>query len=430
MSKSFALVLSTAMLARGAVDFAGVAEIFERRCVACHQAGEIGPMPLTTFAEVRPWAKSIRAAVLKRSMPPWHADPSASAHIANSRALSKDEMDRIANWIDAGAPEGKPMGSLKLPDRADGWKIGKPDLVVRIPGYRIPATGTVEYTFLITPTALGKDRWIRAAEWRVDQRGLVHHMNAFIRPPGSSYLGGIPNGIPTVATKSQRAARRDDEVEADRRELLIGYEPGYEPIPWPNGSAKFLRKGSDIVFEIHFNPNGKAAVDNSELGIYFSDEAPKERVMTLVPADSKLRIPAGDGAYVSRASATFEREVDLISLQPHMHLRGKSFSVAAKYPDGRSEKLLTVPRYDFNWQTTYFLAKPRRLPKGTVLEYEATFDNSPNNRFNPDPSKTILWGDQSWEEMNIGFTEVSFPADANPTVATLSDTSKPAPARN
>lgn len=415
------------MPAFGATTFDQVAPVLERHCVSCHQTGEIAPMPLTTYQQARPWAKAIRAAVMKRTMPPWHADAKTSVAIANSRAMSDKEIRTVVDWVDSGALEGATVGTLKTASRTNGWRLGKPDLIVRVPGYKVPASGTVEYTFLVTPTHVGSDRWIRAAEWRIDKRSVVHHMNAFIRPPGSSYLGGVPDGVPTVATKAQRGARRPDEAEVDRRELLLGYEPGYEPIPWANGRAKLLRAGSDIVFEMHYTANGREAEDHSELGIYFTSEPPKERVLTIVPADSKLAIPPGDAAYVSHASARFERDVELISLQPHMHLRGRSFTVKARFPNGRERQLLTVPRYDFNWQTTYFLAKPLLLPKGTVLEYQGTFDNSRNNPFNPDPSKTVLWGDQSWEEMNIGFTEVAFPATANANVATLSDTSKPAP---
>lgn len=408
--------------------FASIAPLLEQRCISCHQRGEIAPMPFTTYAETRPWAKSIRAAVLRRSMPPWHADPAASTHIANSRALTQAEIDRLVSWVDRDAPEGARLSApLKTAPRTNGWRLGKPDLIVRVPGFEIPASGTIEYTFLITPTQISEDKWIRAAEWRIDKRNVVHHMNAFVRPPGSSYLGEGPTGKPFVATKSQRGARRPDEAETDRRELLLGYEPGYEPIPWTNGRAKFLRKGSDIVFEMHYTANGKPATDYSELGIYFTTEPPRERVLTINPADSKFAIPPGDGAYISRATATFQQDVELISLQPHMHLRGKAYVISVRYPDGKTQPLLTVPRYDFNWQTTYFLVKPLRLPKGTVLEYTATFDNSANNPHNPDPTKTIQWGDQSWEEMNIGFTEVAFPARADPNIAVLSDTSKPAP---
>lgn len=426
--KTIALSILAALIGVAAPPtYQDVQPVFRSRCQTCHQKGEIGPMPLTSYQDTRPWAKAIRQAVAQRTMPPWHADAETSRHIANARRLTDAEVEQIVAWIDGGAPEGAPVKTDVVERGPDTWRLGKPDLVIRVPGFRVPATGVVEYTFLVSPTNLPRDTWIAAAEWRMDQRGMIHHMNAFVRPPGSSYVKPAPVRQFYVASKSERAARRDDENEVDRRELLLGYEPGYRPAPWGEGRAKLLRKGSDIVFEMHYNPNGTAAVDYSELGLYFAKEEPRERVLSLAPGDSKLAIPPNDGNYRSAVTATFTADVKLISLQPHMHLRGKSYEIRATYPDGRQEALVRVPRYDFNWQTIYFLDQPRSLPKGTVLDCIAHFDNSPNNRFNPDPSQTIYWGDQSWQEMNIGFLEVAFPATADPNVAILSDTSKPAP---
>ena len=421
------LLLLAAMSALGATTFSDLAPVIEKRCVGCHQAGEIAPMPLTNFEEIRPWAKAIRAAVLRKSMPPWSANPAQTVHLANSRALSPKEIDTITSWVDAGAPGGNT--AIHTSPRAAGWRMGKPDLVVKVPAHAVAATGVMEYVFLVTATDIPADKWIRAAEWKIDQPSVVHHMNAFIRPPGSSYLKDALKGVTYVATRADRAARRPDEAETDRRELLLGYEPGYMPIAWEN-RGKLLRKGSDIVFEIHYTPNGKATQDSTELGIYFATTPPRERVLTLTPADANFNIPPGDPAYVSKISATFTRDVELISLQPHMHFRGKAFVVTLRYPDGRTVPLLDVPKYDFNWQTTYFLANPMKLPAGSTIYYTAVFDNSSNNRANPDPTKSVQWGDQSFEEMNVGFTEVAFPANADPDVATLSGTTRPKPTTN
>jgi hypothetical protein len=399
--------------------------ILENRCVGCHRSGEIGPMPLGSYAEARPWAKAIRQAVTQGVMPPWHADPAKSVPFNNDRSLTPAERKLLVEWVDAGAPEGKVTNASVRTTAQRAWQLGKPDLIVRIPGFAVPRTGTIEYTFLVTPTGLGEAKWIAAAEWKIDQRAVVHHINAFVRPKGSSYVADAPAGQFFVATKASRGARRPDERESDRRELLLGYEPGYRPMAWGPGRAKLLPKGADIVFEMHYTANGKAVADGSELGIYFAKDAPIERVMTITPADSAFAIPPGDGNFASSASATLNRELTLLSMQPHMHLRGKSYQIQARYPDGRRESLIDVPRYDFNWQTTYFLKEPKRLPKGTVLECLARFDNSANNRFNPDPSQTVRWGDQSWEEMNIGFMEVVFPAGDDPEVVTLSGTTRP-----
>ena len=430
-------------LALAAVTFADVKPILRKHCEGCHQAGEVGPMAFGTYKQTRPWAKAIRQAVMERSMPPWHADAETSHRIRNSRALGEAEIGTIVKWVDGGSldvtvegrvearVEGRAEGAASAvvadPARPSGWQLGKPDVVIRVPGYKVPAQGTLQYTFLVTPMNFADDRWIAAAEWKIDQRAVVHHMNAFVRPPGSSYLKTALANQLYVATKDERGARRGDEKEVDRRELLIGYEPGYRPAPWGEGRAKLIRKGSDVVFEIHYTANGTAMEDYSELGIYFAKGAPKERVLSLSPADSKLAIPPGDAQYRSSMRATFSRDVKLISMQPHMHLRGKDFDIQATYVDGRTEALLRVPRYDFRWQTTYFLADPIVMERGSSLDFVAHFDNSANNKFNPDPSQTVYWGDQSWEEMNIGFIEVAFPADADPNVAVLSDTSKPAP---
>lgn len=402
-----------------------VKPIFAARCVNCHTKGEIGPMQLTSYDEVKPWARAIKQAVMRRIMPPWHADPERSVPFHNSRSMTDKEILTISAWVDEGAPEGKqkPAPTPRLESAAKAF--GQPDLVVRVPKFKVPANGTIEYTFLVTPTKLPENKWIALAEWRIDKRNVVHHMNAFIRPKGSSYVKDAPPGEFFVASKASRGARREDEREVDRRELLIGYEPGYAPIPWGEGRAKLLPKGADIVFEMHYSSNGMAEVDESELALYFAKETPRERVFTITPADTAFAIPPGSPAFESFTAATAKKPLTLLSVQPHMHLRGKAYRIVANYPDGRKENLIDVPRYDFNWQTTYFLAEPRQLPVGTTLECTAVFDNSPNNRFNPDPKQTVRWGDQSWEEMNIGFMEVTFPASADPDVVSLAGTTRP-----
>lgn len=410
------------------VTYRDVQPVLVRHCQGCHQPGEIGPMALTTYKETRPWARAIREAVVKRTMPPWHADAETSRHFANDRSLPEADRQTIVSWVEQGAKEGEPLAATTTSARADsGWTLGKPDLIVRIPGYRVPASGTLEYTFLVSPTNLPEDRWIAAAEWRVDQRSVVHHINAFIRPPGSSYVKAAKPGELYVASREERAARRSNEREVERRELLLGYEPGYLMAPWGPERGKLLPKGADIVFEMHYTANGKPVVDYSELGITFARRPPRERVVTLTPADSTLVIPPGATSHPSHTGATLTADVTLVSLQPHMHLRGKAYEVAARFPDGRREVLLRVPRYDFRWQTTYALREPLRLPQGTVLEYAALFDNSPNNPANPDPQAEVRWGDQSWEEMNVGFTEVAFDVTRDPEVARLHGTTRPAP---
>ena len=385
---------------------ADIRPILERRCVKCHAPGEVAPMPLRSYQEVRPWAKSIKEEVELRRMPPWHAMPSHHA-FRNDRSLSETEIKTIAEWVDRGSPEGETAPPIPVAAAASGWKLGTPDIVVEVPGFQVPARGVLPYNFLIVPLHLDHDVWVRAAEFRIDQRQVVHHMNAFVRPPGSSYLAGFPRETVFAPTVAQRAVKREGEGLFARRQLLLGYEPGYAPMDWLPDSAKLIPAGSDLILEIHYNPNGKAVVDHSHFGLYFAKGTPRHRILAIdTLRNLDLQIPPGDAAYRSTAAATFEEPVKLLALQPHMHLRGKSMRVTAVYPDQRDEVLLDVPKYDFNWQTTYVLARPLALPAGTKLVSVAYFDNSPNNRFNPDPSATVHWGDQTFNEMHIAFLEL------------------------
>lgn len=395
-----------------------VRPILEARCVSCHQPGAVAPMAFTSYQEVRPWSRAIREAVISRSMPPWHAAPASAHAFRNDRSLTQTEIDTLAAWVDAGSPEGTPEPAKLSAAAADSkWHLGKPDVVIQVPGLHVPKTGVQPYTFLIVPVHIDHDTWVRAAEFRIDQRALVHHMNAFVREPGSSYLAEFPRNEIFVPTVADRGKKRTGEPIFARRQLLLGYEPGYEAMPWLPGGAKLIKAGSDIVFEMHFNPNGKEAVDHSEFGLYFAPQAPAQRVLAIdTLRDLDLQIPPQSGDYHSTASMTLGRPARLLSIQPHMHVRGKSMEVRAIYPDGKKEVLLSVPKYDFNWQTTYVLKEPLNLPAGTVLESVAGFDNSPNNSFNPNAAATVRWGDQTTDEMHIAFLELVIEAGANPEV--------------
>jgi hypothetical protein len=390
--------------------------ILERRCVACHQPGEIAPMSLTSYAEVRPWANAIRDAVLTRKMPPWDAAGKTAHDFRNDRSLTDAEIRTITTWVKEGAQEGEPLKMAFHPLVTDGgWKLGKPDIVIRVPGFHVPASGLLTYRYLITPGLFPKDVWVRAAEFRIDHRAVVHHINAYARGPESSYLAGYPRGEVVTATVADRGRRREGERVFDRRLQLVGWEPGYRPMPWLPDGAKQIRAGSDIVFEMHYSPNGKEVTDYSELGIYLADAPPSERVLAIdTLRDLDLAISPGAPDCVSRASMTLAQPVRLVSLQPHMHRRGKSMEVSAVYPDGRTRLLISVPRYDFNWQTTYVLREPLLLPAGTKLESVAHFDNSVNNPANPDPSLLVRWGDMTTDEMHIAFLELALPVGADP----------------
>ncbi len=392
-----------------------IRSIIARECVSCHNSGGVAPMPFTDYKQIRPWAAAIREAVSRGAMPPWHATPGTAHAFRNDRSLTASEKSLIRNWVDRGAPEGEPTHSLAPPGADKKWKLGKPDITVQVPGFAIPKQGPLPYSFLIVPLHLQRDTWVRAAEFRIDQRQAIHHLNAFIRAPGSSYLEGFPSNKIFVPTTSERGKRRSGEPLFARREMLLGYEPGYSPMPWLEDGAKLIPAGSDLIFEMHYNPNGTEAVDHSEFSLYFASAPPRYRILAIdTLRDLDLAIPPQSAAYVSEATMTLAQPARLLSLQPHMHVRGSSMKVQAFYPDARDEVLIDVPHYDFNWQTTYVLSKPAPLPKGTRLVSHAGYNNTANNKFNPDPNAIVHWGDQTTDEMHIAFLELIIDRTADP----------------
>ena len=283
--------------------------------------------------------------------------------------------------------------------------------MIRVPGFRVPASGLLTYRYLITRDLFPKDVWVRAAEFRIDQRSVVHHINAYARGPESSYLAGYPKGEIVAATIADRGRRREGERVFDRRLQLVGWEPGYQPCHGCRTARSRSAPAPTLCLRCTTVPNGKEVTDYSELGIYLTNAAPSQRVLAIdTLRDLDLAIPAGAPDYVSRASMTLAQTVKLVSVQPHMHRRGKSMEVRAVYPDGRTRLLVSVPKYDFNWQTTYVLREPLLLPAGTRLESVAHFDNSVNNPANPDPSVPVRWGDMTTDEMHIAFPRTG---DAN-----------------
>ena len=362
-----------------------VASILFNRCVECHRQGEAAPMAFTSYAEVRPWAKAIKQAVLTRQMPPWLADPHFGS-FRNDRRLSDEQVHTIVAWVDGGAPEGNVKEVPALPKFETGWRIGKPDATFDIgTDYAIPASGVVAYQYFTVPTNFTEDRWVEAAEIRPGQRSAVHHVIAFIKESG------------------ERAA------PTDTGNILVGFAPGENPLDLPTGTAVLVKAGSSLVFQVHYTPNGKELKDRSYIGLRFAKQAPQYRAFRGMAANAFFNIPANDPNYEVKASFTAKQDISLESLMPHMHLRGKDFLYTAVYPDGRSEVLLSVPKYDFNWQIRYQFQTALVLPKGTRIDCVAHFDNSPNNKFNPDPTKSVHWGDQTWEEMMIGFFTYTVP---------------------
>jgi len=355
-----------------------VAPILNNRCVECHRAGEAAPMAFTSYKETRPWAKAIKAAVLGKKMPPWLADP-AHGRFSNDRRLSGDEIATIVAWADNGAPEGNPKDLPPPPRYEPGWAIGKPDVVFDMgQEFDVPASGEVPYKYFTVETNFKEDTWIEAAECRADKRGVVHHMIVFLQDPKENLAGSGGN-------------------------LLVGWAPGDPPLQLTGGTARLVRAGSKLRFQMHYTPNGTAVKDKSYVGLKFAKAAPKYRSLTGRAINIGFKIPPHADGHEVKATHVVKEDIRLTSLMPHMHVRGKDFQYTAVYPDGREEILLKVPRYDFGWQLSYALATPLNLPKGTRIECVAHYDNTANNKFNPDPTKEVRWGDQTWEEMMIGW---------------------------
>ncbi len=391
-----------------------VLPVLQNRCQGCHRPGEIAPMSLMTYKDARPWAKAIKSAVLQKQMPPWLADPHFGK-FSNDRSLSQSEIDTIAAWVDGGAKEGEAKNAPAPREFVEGWSIGKPDQIFEMPtAVDVPESGVIEYTYMIIPTNFKEDMWVQAAEARAGARQEMHHVIAFLRPPGSLWFKDEPVGVPFIPKKGERQ-QKDAQQEA-AAELLIGWAPGLPPTVLEPGQAKLVKAGTDIVLQLHYTPNGKATSDKTRIGLIYAKEKPKERVMTMNAMNFFLKIPPGDPAYESHAQITLHHDVKLVSMMPHMHLRGKDFEYRAVYPTGETQTLLRVPRYDFNWQLGYVLQDQLLLPKETRIECTAHHDNSANNKFNPDPTKEVRWGDQTFEEMMIGWFDVAFDANLDPRV--------------
>lgn len=388
--------------------YSDILPILQRNCQECHRPGEAAPMAFLTYEQTRPWAKAIKQSVGLKKMPPWFADSSAGK-FHNERRLTAGEIDAINRWADSGAPAGDPAQAPPPREFVEGWGIGQPDAVFEMPrAVEVPAAGTVEYTYMIVPTNFAEDRWIERAEVRPGNRAVTHHVIAFLRPKGSKWFAEYEPGVPFVPK------RGGGEGGGGGAELLVGYAPGLQPVLLEPGQAKLLKAGTDIVLQLHYTANGKDTSDRSKVGLVFAKEPPAKRVMTLAAMNTKFAIPPQADNHEVRSQIVLHRDTQLISMMPHMHLRGKDFEYRAVYPTGETEVLLRVPKYNFNWQLWYALADEKILPKGTRIECTAHFDNSPNNPDNPDPKAEVKWGDQSWEEMMIGWFEVAFDRTLDP----------------
>ncbi|HEX3721036.1 MAG TPA: redoxin domain-containing protein [Verrucomicrobiae bacterium] len=360
-----------------------IAPVLQSKCVGCHSPGNIAPFALSSYQKVMGHGEMIREVLATCRMPPWDADPSYG-HFKNDRSLSLAQKKLLLRWLDQGMPRGDGPDPLAqtVPTVPD-WPLGPPDYIVKLPvPEQIPATGVFDYRYVDIPSPITNDVWLSAAVMRPDNRRVVHHL--IVR-----------------ANYDKTPKRAKDDV------FLSGWAPGFDGMSYPSGTGKFLGKGATLNFELHYTADGRPETDQSELGLYLAKSQPKLALQTRAAYNKDFVVPANEAEASSYAVYGFQEDSMLYDLAPHMHLRGSWFKYEALYPDGERETLLSVPHYDFNWQTIYRLAEPKKMPAGTWILCTGGFDNSGRNPSNPNPGKRVRWGDQSFDEMFIGFMDAA-----------------------
>ncbi len=436
-----ALLTATAssLPAAGVTFSADVAPILFKHCSGCHHPNDIAPMSLTTYEETKPWAASIREAVLSRKMPPWKADPQYGKW-ANDASLSDAEIATIKAWVDEGKKEGDPKSLPPKPVFSTDWKIGKPDVIISIPEHVLTATGPDEYEYFTVPTNFTEDKWVVAAELRPGNRKVVHHAHVSITAPAAK--PAAPTSEKKESTKDPEAeyakwlhvhegkltwirpeapviddgcviddngsfpGRKPIDANFGNWGMISSYLPGRGPDVFPEGTARKIPAGANVTFQIHYSrATGKPETDMTSVGLIFAKEPPIQVAKRVDLSNFLFRIPAGAPDVPVSECHTFKQDLYVTSLTPHMHLRGKDARFEVTYPDGRKETLLSVPHYNFNWQITYRLSEPKFIPKGTRLAILSHFDNSPNNPLNPNPAQVVRWGEPSEMEMMDGWIE-------------------------
>jgi hypothetical protein len=416
-----------------------VLPILQKNCQGCHRPGQIAPMSLLTYKEARPWARAIKNAVVGKTMPPWFADPNYG-HFLNDRSMKQSEIDTIAKWVDAGAPEGDAKDApspIQWPE--GGWQI-KPDHIVEGPTYDVPAKGVIEWTWFVVPGGFTNDTWVTSIEVLPSQLAVTHHVclsyvqhssdveyfkpalpRAIVRDENGNEIRtpGGQRGGPAQAggQRGQRGAGAGGPAQgggilaaifgrsAGTALIEECYEPGRPPADFRlYNAAKLIPAGTDIAVNVHYTPNGTPVTDHVRIGFTLAKEPPKRRYIAMSTSSpsgtDQFAIPPNNPNWEAPpAVVTFDQDVELVGLMPHMHVRGKAARFDLEHADGKKETILNVPRYDFNWQLWYDTSI--KVAKGTTMKVYAWYDNSANNKFNPNPNATVYYGDQTWEEMHF-----------------------------
>jgi hypothetical protein len=385
-----------------------VAPILYKNCVTCHRPGEMAPMSLITYDQVRPYARAIRQRTELGTMPPWHAE-APTGTFSNERKLTMAEKAILTRWSDNGAPQGDPKDMPAVPVFPQGWTIGTPDAVIAMSQpYEVPASGTINYQYFTAPTNFTEDKWIQAIEIRPGVRSVVHHVLVFASEPGGSprqqpfVQANNPLAqalAPLIAAAAARGRTQGDGGAGRRGPLIATTAPGTNAQVFEPGAALQIKAGSVLTLQVHYTATGKPESDRTSVGFVFAKQAPKQEIRSASFINLQLRIPPGADNHRVDSVIEFNQDSHIVALFPHTHLRGKSWEYRLTYPDGREEVVLNVPHYDFNWQTYYQYAKPLAVPKGSKLLAIAHYDNSANNKANPNPNVEVRWGDQTWEEM-------------------------------
>jgi hypothetical protein len=378
-----------------------VAPILYTNCVSCHRPGEIAPMSLISYQDVRPWARAITRQIAGGAMPPWHADAPLGT-FSNERKLSAAEKATLERWAAAGAPEGNPADLKPPPTFATGWSIGTPDVIFEMQeDYAVPARGTIAYEHFYIPTNFSEVKWLKAIEARPGNRALVHHILVFYEAPPD---GPITPVVQPNREHSRIELRRSPGSNPPRNtgfasRLLATYAPGTDPQMFPAGTALRLAPGGLLHLQVHYTANGTAGSDRSKVGLIFAKEPPAEEMRAGQFINAQFTIPPGSVDHDVSTDLTFLQDALVRGIFPHTHVRGKRWNYTLELPDGTKRTLLSVPKYDFNWQTYYMFREPIAVPKGARIVSTAWYDNSAGNKSNPDPTIAVKWGDQTWEEM-------------------------------